>query len=171
MKTLSVSLSWLALLLASVAVANDPVSPLDAMVGEWQGEGWVQRGPQRSTFDSHETVRKVLDGTAWLIEGRHFRSGTQESVHNALALVRPGAADGEYRMHSWLSDGREMEAWGRREGEEFHWGFSLPDGSRDIRYRLRVTDGTWTEIGETRAAGQPWMKFFEMTLRKQRQKN
>ncbi len=164
-------LSWLLLLLASVASAGEPASSLDALVGEWQGEGWTQRGPERSTFDSHETVRKVLDDTAWLIEGRHFRSGTRQSVHNALALIRPGAKGGEYRMHSWLSDGRDMEAWGREEGDEFHWGFSLPDGSRDIRYRLRVSGDTWTEVGETRATGQAWMKFFEMTLRKQPPKN
>lgn len=155
----------LLLVLSPVHAADVPLKGFEIMPGEWTGGGWMQRGPERSTFTSHESVRYVLGGNALLIEGQHFteRDGRKVPVHNALALIRADA-DGEYSIHSWLSDGRDIEGWARWQDGEFQWGFSLPDHSREVRYRVRIEGDSWTEIGETRATGGEWMKFFEMTL-------
>ena len=147
--------------------ADDP-DRLDALLGEWSGSAWTQRWPQRVESESHELVRRVLGGTALLIEGNHFaiRDGVRVPVHTALALIRR-AADGSYRIHSYLSDGRDIEASGRWVDDEFQWGFALPDGSRQIRYRMRLAGDTWVETGETSSDGQAWTKFFEMNLVRQ----
>ena len=145
--------------------AAESVDELAPLVGEWEGGGWIQRGPERASFTSHESVRHVLDRTALLVEGQHYmeRDGEKIPVHNALALIRR-AAGGDYTMHSWLSDGRDTEGWARWRDGEFQWGFTLPNGSREVRYRIRVEDDRWTEAGETRIADGEWMTFFGMEL-------
>lgn len=153
----------------SVHAAETPVQALEAMIGEWQGGGWMQMGPERSTFTGHESVRYALDETALLVEGRHFseRDGVQVPVHTALALIRAATqGDAPYSLHSFLSDGRDIEGWARWTDGEFQWGFSLPDHSRDIRFSIHIDGDEWTEIGETRATGKDWVKYFEMSLKR-----
>lgn len=157
------------MILSAPLAAAGSLQRFDAMTGNWQGGGWMQRGPERSAFTGHESVRYVLDGTALLIEGRHFteREGRQVPAHTALALIRAvPRSEGEYSIHSWLSDGRDIEGWARWAGEEFHWGFSLPERRREIRYRIRIDGDRWTEVGETRAGTGEWVKFFEMRMQR-----
>lgn len=168
MKALTRYLLMICLMPVAMAAETVPLTGLDGLIGNWEGTGWTQQGPdRRETFESREVVRKVLGGSALLIEGEHFKATEKGRipVHQALALVR---ADGEgnYRLHSWLSNGRDIEAWGRMVGEEFHWGFTLPDGSRQIRYRLLLQGDTWTETGETSVDGEHWVVFFGMSLQR-----
>ncbi|HEX7047711.1 MAG TPA: hypothetical protein VF275_09105 [Gammaproteobacteria bacterium] len=156
-------------LCASAHAAEPSVQALEAMLGEWQGGGWMQIGSERSTFTGHESVRYTLGETAILVEGRHFseRDGVQVPVHTALALIRVATqGDAPYSLHSFLSDGRDTEGWARWADGEFQWGFSLPDNSRDIRFSIRIDGDEWTEIGETRATGKDWVQYFEMHMKR-----
>ncbi|HEX7030467.1 MAG TPA: hypothetical protein VF254_07715 [Gammaproteobacteria bacterium] len=169
MKTVT---KYLLLLLPLVPVlpvhaAEASVQELEAMLGEWQGGGWVQRGRERMTFTGHESVRYALDRTALLVEGRHFteREGVQTRVHTALALIRAATqGDAPYSLHSYLSDGREIEGWASWTDGEFQWGFSVPERAREVRYRVWIDGDQWTEVGETRVENGEWKRYFEMHM-------
>lgn len=148
----------------------DRVAAIDAlefMVGTWEGEGWIQRGPDsRQTMRSHEVVERRLDGTLLLVEGTHRARLTEDAepttVHHALAIISPDS-DGGYRFTSWLANRDGGDFSGELVDGAFVWKIPSPRG--EIRYTIRLDDaGRWFEVGEIQAEDGSWRQFFEMTL-------
>ena len=56
----------------SPAREADAMQPLDWLVGQWEGESWIEFVPgQRRTSHSVETVQSKVGGAVLLIEGYH----------------------------------------------------------------------------------------------------
>ncbi len=149
--------------------AVEAMRPLHFMVGVWEGEGWIQMGPdRREVFAGREVVELRLDGTVMLIEGIH-RSASGEAgepvvVHHALAVLSP-SSDGGYLFRSWLFNREGGEFRGRVEDDAFIWGTTTPRG--EMRYTIRLDEqARWHEIGELIGPGGESRQFFEMTLRR-----
>lgn len=152
---------------------KDAIQKLAFMVGEWEGEGWIQRGPgPRQEFHGRETVRLTLGGAALLIEGVHEAKGDAPDakpvvVHNALGVMTT-AGDGKdgYRFNTWLADGRSGQHRAEWRDGKLYWTMENPRAGT-IRYTIWLDEkGRWAEIGEVSRDGKNWMQFFAMTLTK-----
>lgn len=157
----------------SEAVAKEKMNAFSFWAGNWQGEGFIQMGPgpsKHSFVDEHLEFK--LDGTVLLIEGigKSIDGQTNESkvVHHALAILSFDQNTDQYKMNSYLKDGRSTEAWVNIiEENKYEWGFDVPNGK--IKYSITIDPAkkTWNEVGAfSNDNGSTWMKFFEMNLKK-----
>lgn len=133
------------------------------LVGTWEGEGWMQRGPgDPSHFTSHELVESRLDGRVLLVEGRHHAKEGEESVHHALAVLSYDPTTQGYRFSSYLADGRSGDYPARWDEGNLVWTIATPNGT--VRYTITVEGDRWQEIGEHSVDGETWRQFFAMNL-------
>jgi hypothetical protein len=154
---------------ASLAYGAEEMSKLDFLVGEWQGEAWIQMGPgKRETVLQTETVTRKAGGKALLIEGlgrtRLEDGKVGDVVHDAVALV---AWNKTRKTYDFVAHVAQQESVATTidvpAANTAVWGFDTPQGK--VRYTIRLTDkGEWNEVGEFSRDGEKWMKFFEMTL-------
>ncbi|QSQ15687.1 hypothetical protein [Myxococcus landrumensis] len=152
---------------------REKLAPFQVLVGDWQGEGWIDMGPRaggRKTFKLKESVQAHLDGTVLIVEGRGTSStgpgGTEVPTHQALGVLSWDDAAGRARFSAYrLGNGvvdTEMKLLG--EGV-FQWGFDMPHGR--IRFTLNVRGNVWEEKGELSLdGGKSFSPFLEMTVRR-----
>lgn len=151
------------------AAHREAIQRLAFMVGDWQGEGWIDRGGQRLEFRGGERVQRKLDGLALLVEGnftsRPPGADREVPVHQTLGVIAWDERSRSYRLSTWLASG----ATGNHELEllesGWRWGLDVPNGT--VRYTATfMPDGEWVEVGEFSPDDRNWHKFFEMRLRK-----
>ena len=153
----------------SETVAKEKMKAFAFWAGHWQGEGSIQMGPgepKKSTVD--EQLDFKLDGTVLLIEGVGKSVPGNAIVHHALGILSFDQSDNQYKLNSYLKDGRSAQAWIKIiEDNKYQWGFDTPNGK--IRYSITIDPAkkTWNEIGEvSNDKGTTYSKFFEMNLKK-----
>ena len=174
MKTL---LTVCLLLVAPAAVAAQSqtglaeMKKLDFLVGNWQGEGWMEFGPgQRQKSAVIESITAKVGGRVFVIEGlgkAKVPGKDEESVvHNAFAILYYDEVAKRYQMRAFLANGQSVNAETSLADGVFEWGFQIPQGK--VRYRIRLNDrGQWFEQGHMSAdGGKTYRQFFEMTLDK-----
>ncbi len=177
MKKLFVLLALLTLsipIVAQTPAANrfDEIKRLDFLVGNWKGDGWIQLGPtERRTFTETEVVQRKLDGAVLLIEGmgkgKIGGKGEDVTIHSALAVVNYDAQAKAYRFQAYRADGRAINAEASVADNALQWSFQ--DTFGNVRFTIKLNDqGQWYEIGELSRDGKPGIKFFEMTLTRQK---
>lgn len=137
------------------------------LVGEWEGEGWMEMGGRRTTFKSAESVESRLDGLALIVEGLHRAEipGRPEPVvvHHALAMLTYDPEAEVYRFNTQVHRGGTGRYEGQIVDDAFVWGMSMRGAQ--IRYTIRIDDqGRWHELGERSEDRASWTPFFEMTL-------
>ena len=169
--------SLLMLLMPIAAVAQShtnrsaaEMKKLNFLTGNWNGEGWIEMGPNRSTFKQTESVQSKLNGTVILVEGlgKGKLAGTGEEgiVHNALATISYDSSAKKFLFRAFRADGNYVDANVTVGDKSLIWGFRSPQGA-EIKYTIKLTDaGQWHEIGEFSMDGKQWRKFFEMTLQR-----
>ncbi|HYG01067.1 MAG TPA: hypothetical protein VD927_01425 [Chryseosolibacter sp.] len=151
---------------------KDKMKALSAWIGNWKGEGTIQT-PTGETKTSmvDEKIENKLDGSVLLIEGigksNDASTNTESIVHHALAVLSYDNATGQYKMKSWLKDGKSTDAWFNITGDNnYQWGFDTPNGKIRYTIALNPSQKTWNEVGEFSRDGNQWRKFFEMNLAK-----
>jgi hypothetical protein len=167
-----VKLVFALLLLCPTLLYAQPVPPspsaarvaaqrrLDFLEGDWSGEGWMQMGPRRTTFTSHETVTREAGGLVLLVKGRHLAG--ERVVHDALGIVAAND-DGTYTFTSWLANGLSGVHAGEWKDGAFVWRMDTPAGR--VRYTIRLDDqGRWHETGDRLGDDGRATPFFEMML-------
>lgn len=154
---------------SAASEAREKMKALEFLVGEWEGEAWVQMGPgPREIVLQQERVGWEVDGEVLLIRGRGVQvdadTGKERVGHLALAAVAWDADRRAYVMWSYArgrgTGQREMEV---RDGG-FEWVQSVPGG--EARYTMHLDEeGRWVEAGEfSRDDGGTWYPFLGMTL-------
>jgi hypothetical protein len=141
-------------------------------IGKWQGEGAIQMGPGEPKKSSvKESIEYKLDGMIVMIEGvgttMNASTNQEMVVHHAFGVISYDQASGQYKLKTYLKDGKTADAWLTVTGtDQYQWGFDIPN--RKIRYSITIdaVKKTWNEIGETSGDGTTWQKFFEMNLTK-----
>lgn len=179
---LAAKILGIVLVLAPVGTsANEPMGPsagsearermkaLEFLIGEWEGDGWVQMGQgPRETFQAQERAEWDIDGEVLVLHGRGVRvdsdTGEEHIGHLALGVIAWDADRQGYLMWSYAkgrgAGHREVEV---RDGG-FTWHQTTPEGQ--ARYTMRIDEqGRWTELGEfTPDDGKTWHPFLGMTL-------
>jgi hypothetical protein len=140
------------------------------LIGEWDGDGWIQVGPERRTFHEHESVRYAAGGAVVVVDG----TGTVTSAgpshgtigHLAFAVLSYDSTTTTFRWRAFRKEGDEIEDQPTISDRKLVWGFAVPQAGR-VRFTITLTPaGEWWEIGEFSRDGTTWAKFFEMTLKK-----
>lgn len=166
-------------LCAGSAVAQAPVSnqfkekmnALSGWVGRWKGEGSMMT-PTGETRKSmvDERIESKLDGAILLVEGigkYNDANNVEVIVHHAMAVVSYDAVANQYKMKSWLKDGKSTDAWFNViDKNQYQWGFEGAFGKTRYSIVLDPAKKTWYETGEFSKDGTTWRKFFEMNLTK-----
>lgn len=143
------------------------LAPLECLVGEWEGTGWMDRGPAgRSEFAIHESARWVAGGTVLVLEGlgtRRLDDGSERTVHEAFAVLTRSADGAGLRIRAFRAGGGEVDAQPALHQDGLSWGFDDPRAGR-IRFTVRCSESTWQEVGEVSRDGTSWTRFLEMEL-------
>jgi len=151
----------------------EKIKALSFMVGEWEGEGWMQIGPQeRKTVKVKESVRLKLSGKALLVEGlgtsKTSEGGEETVVHEALAVITWDPKKEQYSMRAITAKAGAVDPKVETDGTSIVWSFETPVGGA-VRYSIKINEKRqWLEIGEFSRDGKGWNKFFEMTLSKKK---
>lgn len=154
---------------ASAAII-EKMKALSFLVGEWEGEGWMQMGPQeRKTVKATEKVVVKLSGRALLVEGlsqtQVAAGGAVEPVHEAIGIITWDPKKSQYSMRTITAKAGAVDPKLEVGDKALVWSFETAGGS--IRYTAKLNEkGQWFEIGEFSRDGKEWNKFFEMTLTK-----
>ncbi len=143
---------------------------LDFLVGEWEGEGWMNFGPERRQARVKESVQAKVGGSVLLIEGlgkaRAPDKDEEIVVHSAFASLWYDGEAKRFRMMAWRATGESVDADITVGARNVVWGFRDPRAGQ-IRFTIKLDDaGRWFEIGEISRDGTSWTKFFEMTLKR-----
>ena len=153
----------------SESAQQQAMKPILWLVGEWEGEGWIQRGPgPRSTFTIRERAETALGDRLIVVEGVGRAASDGEDagqiVHHAFGVLSWDGERGDYRFSTYRADDTGVDARATVESGVVTWGFDTPNGQ--VRYRFRqLEDGAWRENGEfSPDKGTTWMPFCEMTL-------
>jgi hypothetical protein len=140
------------------------------LVGTWEGEAWTAIPNQpKETVKQKEVVRWGLDESILIVEGlgKSLDADTQKEtvVHEALGILSYDPQAKQYRMNSYVADGRSTVAKAALKNPgEFVWTMDTPNGYT-VRYTIKINDlEQWTEVGEWSRDGENWQPFFGMTL-------
>lgn len=150
---------------ASSPAALEKMKALEFMIGEWQGDAWMQMGPdRRETAQQHELIEWQAGGEVLLIQGRGESEG--KPVHQALAAITWDARANRYDMWTYRAGSGSVRPSIEVGDRRVVWGFDVPNGK--VRYTISLDgEGRWTEIGEHSSdGGSTWRQFFGMTLRR-----
>jgi hypothetical protein len=156
---------------AQAAQSNQHVQieKLGWLIGKWKGSGWIQTEQGRKEFTQTETVEGKLDGLVVVIEGRGVSKENGALIHNALAFVSYDDRARTFRWRAFTNDGRQTDTVAQVRTNSLEWGLEIPPRGR-IRYTVTLKEnGDWFEVGEMTQDGQSWQKFFEMTLRRDKE--
>jgi hypothetical protein len=146
----------------------DEMKKLEFLVGNWQGEGWMEFGPgQRRKASVTESVQSKLGGRVLIIEGvgkaKLPNRDEEVVVHSAFAFLYYDQATKRYAMRAFLANGNAVDAETNYQDGVFEWGLQIPQGK--VRYKIKLNDqGQWFEVGEISQDGKTFRQFFEMTL-------
>jgi hypothetical protein len=133
------------------------------LVGEWEGEAWMQMGPdRRETVRQHERVEWKAGGEVLLIQGQG-RQG-ERLVHDALAAIAWDPRQASYVMWTYRAGGGPSTPSIEVAEGRVVWGFDA--GGAKIRFTIRLDEqGRWSETGDRSTdGGATWIPFFGMTL-------
>ena len=152
------------------AAIIEKMKALSFLVGEWEGEGWMQMGPQeRKTAKATEKVVLKLSGRALLVEGlsqpQAAAGGAAETAHEALAVITWDPKKSQYSMRAITAKAGAVDPKIEVGDKSIVWSFETTGGS--VRYTVKINEkGQWFEFGDFSRDGKEWNKFFEMTLTK-----
>ena len=135
-------------------------------VGKWVGEGWVQMGlGEPARFSGTEVVTSQVGGHVLVIDGLHYKLGTDKLSHHAFGVISMNPATGGYRFRSHLANGLSGDYTAEWKGGAFTWFLEIP-GLGKQRFTITLDAGQWDEVGEMERNGE-WVRFLEMHLKKQ----
>ena len=137
---------------AGTEAQRQAVGALDFLDGEWRGEA-VVTGPHGS----------LLGGSVKVIEGRGY-AADGSTQFNAMAVVSWNEREGRYGFRSY-ANGYSGDYRFERTEDGFRWETPAGPNAR-IQYTAVIRDGTWHEVGDYVAEGQPARRVIEMNLRR-----
>ncbi|WP_420478849.1 DUF1579 domain-containing protein [Brevundimonas sp. FT23028] len=140
---------------------REQVGALDFMDGEWRGTATTTMPGHTTVLAQTERVGSLLGGSVKLIEGRGY-AADGSTQFNAFAILSWDERAGRYLFRSY-ANGYTGEYPFERTDNGFRW--EMPAGPNAmIKYVAVVENGTWHEVGDYVAEGQPPRRFIELRL-------
>lgn len=165
----------LALSAPTAALASAPApgfglkrSPFpDALVGRWEGTGWIALDGPKQLFNQSERIRWVAGGTVLLFEGRGTGaikgSGEDPEAHESLGVLAYDHPKKQPRFSAYRGDGGFIDMVPVLTERSLGWTYE--EGGRQFRFTISLSPaGRWHEIGEVSADGVAWKTIFGMDL-------
>ncbi len=145
--------------------ASEKMKPVEFLVGEWEGEGWMMTRSGKMESLSFEKVTPKAGGTVLMIDGLGKDKSSGKETHNAFGILRYEVTSQSYKLTSYLSSGQSGEFVATIGNKTISW--EIKSDQRHVRYTMKIDDqGRWHEIGEVNLGADKWMQFMEMTLRR-----
>lgn len=141
----------------------------EQMLGEWEGDAWMLRGPgARHEVRQWERVERHAGGTVIAVKGvgtEHPAGGPPRTVHDAFAVLHLDRDGATPRMRAFVTGGRWLDVELTVHANGYDWAMTDPRAGQ-IRYEMRLDEqGRWVERGfMSRDEGNTWTQFMEMTL-------
>ncbi len=152
---------------ATIAKGRAALTPIAAIVGEWEGDARILAGEGAPmTVRQSESIAWGAGETVVMIRGtgRSVEAVNRGAiVFEAAAIVWSDAAGDSLRMRTFR-DGRSLAVDVEVHGDTLVWGF--PSSGGRVRYTIVARGDTYHEIGEFMRPGAPPIKTIEMTLRR-----
>ena len=146
---------------AGSPVQRERVGALDFMNGEWRGTATTTMPGHTTVLTQTERVGSLLGGSVKLIEGRGY-AADGSTQFNAFAVLSWDERAGKYLFRSY-ANGYTGEYPFELTENGFRW--EMPAGPNAmIKYVAVVQNGTWHEVGDYVAEGQPPRRFIELRL-------
>ena len=141
---------------------------LDFLIGKWNGEARVLRGPGEPVeMIQTEEAQYKLDGLVLLIEGIGRAKSDGKPALQALGMITYDDVSETYRFRAF-NDGRFLETELKLVdgGQAIAWGFIFGKIKTNV-FRCLGRCRKWTELGEMTIGSQAARKFMELTVRRQ----
>lgn len=148
--------------MAAIAAQKEAMKKLGWMHGVWRGPAVTQMPQGAHEVAQTERIGGFLDGTLTVMEGKGYNADGTVGF-NALGVVSYDAQAKSYWLSSWAL-GRAGKFPMTVTDSGYVW--EIPAGPMTIRYTATVANGTWIEVGDYIAPGQPARRFFTMTLKR-----
>ena len=146
----------------ALAAEREAMARFAWMDGIWRGPATTQLPSGPHSVTQTERIGPTLGGTIKVMEGRGYNADGSTGF-NAFGILSYDPAGRSYRLHSYaLGHAGDFELILTADG--YVW--TIPAGPFTIRYTATLAGGTWTEVGDRIAPGQPPQRFFEMHLRR-----
>ncbi|MDQ8027862.1 MAG: DUF1579 domain-containing protein [Brevundimonas sp.] len=140
---------------------RERVGALDFLNGEWRGTATTTMPGHSTALTQTERVGPLLGGSVKLIEGRGY-AADGSTQFNAFAVLSWDERAGKYLFRSY-ANGYTGEYLFELTENGFRW--EMPAGPNAvIKYVAVVENGTWHEVGDYVAEGQPPRRFIELRL-------
>ncbi len=147
---------------AAIAAQKEAMKKLDWMHGVWRGQAVTQSPQGQHKVTQTERIGSFLGGTLTVMEGKGYTADGSAGF-NAFGVISYDAQTKSYWLTSWaLGRGGKFALTPTDTG--YIW--EIPAGATTIRYTATVANGSWTEVGDYIAPGQPARRFLTMTLRR-----
>jgi hypothetical protein len=146
------------------------MSAIDFMVGDWEGEGWVQFGREKKAAKIRESFTRKLGGSLVVVDGLGTRTdpdtGKVEIVHNAFGVFYYDHAAKKIAFRYYKEDGAEGMTFPEFSKNKLVWGFVAEPSKSKVRFTEHLdADGFWIANGEVMPPGMDrWIPFFYMKL-------
>jgi hypothetical protein len=142
------------------------ITKLEPLIGQWKGEGWIQMGSAKHTFQQNENISLKANNTVLQIEGLG-KDESGQAVHQAFAIISFDSEKPAYQMLAVRADGRVIyPGITVTEPGVLEWGFEVGNGGR-VKFNIEIKENTWHETGKFSNDGTNWMPFLEMNLKKE----
>ena len=148
-----------------LAAQKAAMSKLEFMVGKWEGDAKISRGPgEPIEVRQTEVVQMRLDGLVLLVEGTGRSPQNGKVVSSAMATISFDDTAKTYRFRSY-SEGRYLDTELKVSEKGFEWGIEM--GPAKVRYTMKLSEkDEWVETGEVAFGNAPPRKTMEMTVRR-----
>ena len=129
-------------------VSKEKMHIFEGWDGIWEGQGWsADQSQQKFEFTVKETIRKKVNGHAYLAEGIGTKISTVEVGFQSLGDFYYNNEKQTYEIKSFLDDGKTSLSTGKlTENGDLVWGFDVPGGT--IKYTFSKNGNQWKETGE-----------------------
>lgn len=179
MRSMTVALALLVSMSAALSAQEPTALPTEKMkdmaglVGNWQGEGWLQyEGMERTAFNAKEIVESRLGGLVLVLEGISSAAlpGEEGEVvfHHGLSMFTFDPLSDRYVMLTIRQDGSHVVAEVAQDEGFIEWSFDDPVLGR-VKHTVRLTEsGRLFAVGDhSKDGGATWQRHYEMQLSRQ----
>jgi hypothetical protein len=146
-----------------IAAQREAMARLAAMDGVWRGPAWSLTPQGRREMVQTERIGPMLNGAIKVMEGRGYAADGLVGF-NAFGVLSYDPDRRAYSLTTWAL-GHSVTVPLTITETGYVWETPAGPGAI-IRYTATIRDGTWHEVGERIAQGQPPMRVVELNLRR-----